>query len=107
MLYLKDSLQKVVDVLRKLKVKLKTLENRYGCPFNRVVGILLSEHFVADPTNQVSPIQYQRATVTTAEGTYITFARLSTGEEYCEGPMGVILPIEHNDIFGPLRKLKT
>ncbi|TID21725.1 hypothetical protein E6O75_ATG05120 [Venturia nashicola] len=107
LVYLKDSLQKAVDVLRKLDVKLKTLEARYAGSFTGAVGIMLAEPFIADTTDDISPVRHQRATITSQHGDNIILARQSTDEEFYEGPMGITLPIEHKNIFAPLRKLKT
>lgn len=96
---LKGNLQQVVTVLRKLNVKLKTLDICYAGIWNREVESLLTCPLEFGPSN------IQRALIRLPETT-IGLVRTRNGDEYFEGPMGRLLPIEHGDIFGPLRKLK-
>lgn len=68
--------------------------------WNEKVGLLLSEPFIEPKDGKFG----QKAPVATPRGGNI-LVRTPT-EEFFEGPFGKKIPIEHCDIFGPLRKLK-
>ncbi|QDS74524.1 hypothetical protein FKW77_007432 [Venturia effusa] len=99
---LRAALQKVVTVLRESNVRLKTLDIRYAGVWNGRLDLLLSQPFVAAPGYEHENLKAHLA----LPGGPLVLVRTPTGEEYFESPLGLRFPVEHADIFGPLRKLR-